>query len=301
MGSEDRVADKRSSTIGKPGPDPNHPWRLTDEAVEEKLEALLEGRISRHEAVAWASTWRVQDPEGVSPQFYHYTDAGYGLNILANVDISPTLERSQDGPWLYRESDLRELLAIIRWEPVRADADACPDLFRPIRPHTRSIRFSDTLACFPLHPDAFEQRTGIHFPVHYVNGMGPGSKLALETASGDLGELHFTFSKTGRTIMCLYGFDVGENGLELLAILLDLFEIPIEQCLMHENYQMREIRPARPEHAFSLYRQDDNGNRFLMQRFFSRAYAERIAREFEAHGHKQNYWVEADELAKTSS
>jgi uncharacterized protein with GYD domain len=42
---------------------------------------------------------------------------------------------------------------------------------------------------------------------------------------------------------------------------------------------------------FVLMRQDDNGNRYVMDRFPSRA--EAAAELFESRGHKQLYWVEA--------
>ncbi|MFJ4595939.1 MULTISPECIES: SPOR domain-containing protein [unclassified Kitasatospora] len=46
--------------------------------------------------------------------------------------------------------------------------------------------------------------------------------------------------------------------------------------------------------AFRVMRQDDNGNRFLVAAGLDRVAAERLAVEFEARGHKQLYWVEAE-------
>lgn len=43
---------------------------------------------------------------------------------------------------------------------------------------------------------------------------------------------------------------------------------------------------------WELWRQDDNGNRFRIARFASRADADAEQRRFEALGHKQTYWVE---------
>jgi hypothetical protein len=40
-----------------------------------------------------------------------------------------------------------------------------------------------------------------------------------------------------------------------------------------------------------VWRQDDNGNRFVVARKESRAEAEALAAEMEARGHKQTYWV----------
>ncbi|MFO0619076.1 MAG: VOC family protein [Polyangiaceae bacterium] len=45
---------------------------------------------------------------------------------------------------------------------------------------------------------------------------------------------------------------------------------------------------------WSLWRQDDNGNRFLMSSAHTRPEAERLAAEFEARAHKQIYWVAPD-------
>ncbi|MBV6701138.1 hypothetical protein [Kitasatospora aureofaciens] len=47
--------------------------------------------------------------------------------------------------------------------------------------------------------------------------------------------------------------------------------------------------------TFRVMRQDDNGNRFVVARGLSRPEAERLAAEFEARGHKQLYWVEAED------
>lgn len=43
--------------------------------------------------------------------------------------------------------------------------------------------------------------------------------------------------------------------------------------------------------GWELWRQDDNGNRFVIGRFQSSDAAEAEQRRFEALGHKQTYWV----------
>ncbi|MFE4971830.1 SPOR domain-containing protein [Kitasatospora sp. NPDC056651] len=50
--------------------------------------------------------------------------------------------------------------------------------------------------------------------------------------------------------------------------------------------------------TYRVMRQDDNGNRFVVARDLDRAEARRLAAEFEARGHKQMYWVEADGTAR---
>lgn len=42
-----------------------------------------------------------------------------------------------------------------------------------------------------------------------------------------------------------------------------------------------------------VWRQDDNGNRYEVERFASRADADALAAEMEARGHRQLYWVAA--------
>ena len=53
------------------------------------------------------------------------------------------------------------------------------------------------------------------------------------------------------------------------------------------------VRPVEPIAGWALWRLDDNGNRFLVAVFACRDEAESAVRAFEAHGHKQAYWVEA--------
>jgi len=43
---------------------------------------------------------------------------------------------------------------------------------------------------------------------------------------------------------------------------------------------------------WALWRVDDNGSRFLVERFASEAEARASAERFEARAHKQHYWVE---------
>jgi hypothetical protein len=49
------------------------------------------------------------------------------------------------------------------------------------------------------------------------------------------------------------------------------------------------------EGTWAVHRQDDNGNRFVVQKGLSREQAERLVAEFEARGHKQVYWAEPEQ------
>ena len=46
---------------------------------------------------------------------------------------------------------------------------------------------------------------------------------------------------------------------------------------------------------WTVHRQDDNGNRFVVQSGLNKEDADKMAAEFEARGHKQLYWVERSE------
>ena len=55
---------------------------------------------------------------------------------------------------------------------------------------------------------------------------------------------------------------------------------------------MESPRAVEQVERWALWRLDDNGNRFVVAVFANRDEAETTARAFEAHGHKQSYWVE---------
>ncbi|WP_425615004.1 hypothetical protein NA78x_004891 [Anatilimnocola sp. NA78] len=58
-----------------------------------------------------------------------------------------------------------------------------------------------------------------------------------------------------------------------------------------------EVPDANPPHAapfWSVWRTDDNGNVFLVREHLPKAEAQRVADEFESHGHKQLYWLQEE-------
>ncbi len=46
--------------------------------------------------------------------------------------------------------------------------------------------------------------------------------------------------------------------------------------------------------SWSLYRIDDNGNKFLVKTFSDKSEAEGLLHDFESKGHKQTFWIEAN-------
>jgi hypothetical protein len=65
-----------------------------------------------------------------------------------------------------------------------------------------------------------------------------------------------------------------------------------------DTHVPRELDALLEEHAdarvWSVWRQDDNGNRFLVRSRMTEAQAQRLASDFEARGHRQMYWVERE-------
>jgi hypothetical protein len=59
---------------------------------------------------------------------------------------------------------------------------------------------------------------------------------------------------------------------------------------------MGESDPAadRADTKWTVHRQDDNGNRFVVETGLSRADAERLVQVYEGRGHKQVYWAEPE-------
>ncbi|WP_278465242.1 hypothetical protein [Gimesia maris] len=59
---------------------------------------------------------------------------------------------------------------------------------------------------------------------------------------------------------------------------------------MNEN-TTRLDHNANTQHTWSVWRQGDDGNRFLIEAGLSEAVAKQKVAEFESHGHKQLYWA----------
>jgi catechol 2,3-dioxygenase-like lactoylglutathione lyase family enzyme len=69
------------------------------------------------------------------------------------------------------------------------------------------------------------------------------------------------------------------------AVVIDPDGTKVEVC------QPVRTDPSSADATWAVWRQDDNGNRFLISAGHTREEAERLCNEFEARGHKQLYWV----------
>jgi hypothetical protein len=52
--------------------------------------------------------------------------------------------------------------------------------------------------------------------------------------------------------------------------------------------------PERPPMTWTVHRQDDNGNRFVVETGLSSEEAERLVALLESRGHKQLYWSDVE-------
>lgn len=65
---------------------------------------------------------------------------------------------------------------------------------------------------------------------------------------------------------------------------------------MGESTQTSHTAPA--QETWTVYRQDDNGNRFVVESHLTHEAALQLVAEFEARGHKQCYWATPDHAKK---
>jgi len=55
-----------------------------------------------------------------------------------------------------------------------------------------------------------------------------------------------------------------------------------------------EESTSNPRGSWKVCRQDDNGNQYVVEKGLTEAEAYEMLAEFESHGHKQLYWIEAE-------
>jgi|GEM_PF-292534 len=73
------------------------------------------------------------------------------------------------------------------------------------------------------------------------------------------------------------------------ALMLDLLNKRLREVLAESLPERAATSP--PARSWTVWRQDDAGNRFVVQSGLEREAAEALAAEFESRGHKQLYWA----------
>jgi hypothetical protein len=227
-------------------------------ALTNHLRALLDGRMTRAEVQAW--TRELWPPgSGQGGPFTSATAASVFDSLWIFVD-------PRTGREMVRDIELR---AYLRWlgegESFLAD--------------------NEPLVVLAGDIDGLAARTGTEAVRWWCDGLGWHASLRFSApARGRPFVVHAALERpTTLDVRKLRSDDWHDA-------LVDLFETlaidDADTLFIDPHVDLAQLP------AWSLWRQDDNGNRFEMARF--RSYAKACAHErmFTARGHKQNYWVE---------
>jgi len=126
------------------------------------------------------------------------------------------------------------------------------------------------------------------------NGVGLFDCYHLQFACGlEIALWRFHLSRELRPIDAareLSIFEIHANRPELEHALFHL-GVSVDACARRADRDGTPLSAAVPS-SWIVMRQDDNGNRYEVARVTSRCEAESLARQYEARGHKQIYWVE---------
>ena len=68
--------------------------------------------------------------------------------------------------------------------------------------------------------------------------------------------------------------------------------MPVNQSTMQGEAESRQERTEAADELWSIWRQDDNGQKYEVARGLTLEAAKLRVAELESHGHKQTYWVE---------
>ena len=71
----------------------------------------------------------------------------------------------------------------------------------------------------------------------------------------------------------------------------------VEEAALVQGLERMRRAAAHPGWTWVLWRQDDNGNTFVVSTHASLESAEDARRSYEARGHKQRYWIEQTKTA----
>ena len=229
-------------------------------AMIEQLRGLIEGRKTRAEVVDWARALAVGLPYPTVPF------PGHGRAHLVWASLVNAHERHDEGE-VVRLGDLR---AYLDWL-TRGDT---------------FVGTRDMLVGLPIHVDTLAERTGTTPVRASWSGIGWVPELCFgATVSGR------PFAGLGQGLGVGRGTAIHERqGDPWREALIDLFEtLAIDE---RDTTQLREDVDLAQLPVWSFWREDDNANRFEIERFRSYAKAEAQVELFRARGHRQFYWVE---------
>jgi len=62
----------------------------------------------------------------------------------------------------------------------------------------------------------------------------------------------------------------------------------------HDEFGWWAVMPKKQTGLWTVWRQDDNGNKFMVEGNLTEDNAKQLAHDLESTGHKQTYWVEKE-------
>lgn len=239
--------------------------RLTIEIVA-RLEDFVAGRETNEGLEAWAmSVW------GRTQKGPAHTNR-WASSVLINLHNAGARHDQRDAtsPFLLRAADATAYLQRLRRGEFGGPGVLVGGIATPLEP--------------------FVERFGLGTEHHIVDGLGWFEQLQFASfGSGRAFALN-------RPLQYLEKYDAlatdivaapGEVPAEVLRDLVEALVIDRSDFVWLSS-DFKDV--VLPEHT--LWRQDDNGNRVVIQKFTGRRKAEKELARFEALSHKQMYWLE---------
>lgn len=129
-----------------------------------------------------------------------------------------------------------------------------------------------------------EKRFETAFESHFEEGLGISKFAFFVIDNGRRFFLREYMPDSQHSMIQIFILNNEERSTKDLDEVLELLELTSKDIIwLYESIKF---------HPHELWRQDDNGHKFLIETFPCRADAAKALREFESRKHKQTYWLE---------
>jgi hypothetical protein len=142
------------------------------------------------------------------------------------------------------------------------------------------------IAILRYSSDELAEKHGMVFNKGYEDGLGETKEAGFLTSKGrQFSLVHYLWApapyRQMTNILSLWQADTLASDLEDILEVLNLGTEDLEW-----------IEPTISFQKYEVWRQDDNGGKFLIEIAHSKADAKKIVRKYELIPHKQTYWIE---------